>query len=363
MWVRTKLKISFFLLGIVTVLCGTGFSSSLSNRSSNGFQLAQVDHGHEEYSFSSELQVSTRGAEELHINTPHNLAGSINLRVWDEDECLVKFECWARANTEEKAKDFVDLVDLDLDREEDLVELRLSTPDPAPWEGTNYVIKANLDIFIPEDFTLKTKTFSFDLDIRGPLKKVDIENKYGKTYVKDVTENTKIVGPYNKVDIEGIQGDLKVNTTYNSIYARNVDTKGGKISFKTIYGKIDLEGIRGQIEAKTIYSPIYATEVSLLGGVNKIQTVYSKIDLEFEEIEDSELYVKNTYGNINVSVPEDISARWTLIVDRGSKIHTTGILLTPTVLKRTRLEGVSGGGESKIELNIDGIGKIYLEGK
>jgi hypothetical protein len=362
-WMRIKVRISLFLVGIATILYGTGFSSSLLNRISNDFQLVQLYQGDEEYSSSSELEVSTKGALELHINTPNNLSGSINLRVWDEDNCLVKFECWARANTEKKARDFVDLVDLDLDREEDLVELRLTTPCPSPWEGTNYGIKANLDIFIPEDFILRAKTFSFDLDIRGPLKKVDIENRYGKTYVNDVSENTRIDGPYNKVDIEDVQGDLNVRTTYNSIFARDVDTKGGKASFKTIYGKIDLEDIRGQIEAETIYSPIYATHVSLLGGVNKIQTVYSKIDLEFEKIEDCELYVKNTYGNINVSVPEDISARLTLTVDRGGKIHTTGILITPTVLKKTRLEGICGQGESKIEMNIDGIGKILLEGK
>ena len=360
---KIKLKISFLLVGIVTVLYGTGFSSSLLNRSSNDFQLVQLYRGDEEYTFSSEFQVSAKGVKELRINTPSNLGGSINLQVWDEDNCLVKFECWARANTEKKAKNFVNMVDLDLDREEDLVELKLTTPHPAPWEGTNYGIKANLDIFIPENFILKTKTFSFDLDIRGPLKKVDIENKYGKTYVNDVTENTRIVGPYNKVDIENIQGDLNVRTTYNSIYARNVNTKKGKASFKTIYGKIDLEDIRGQIEAETIYSPIYATDVTLLGGVNKIQTVYSKVDLELEEIEECELHVKNTYGNINVSVPEDISARLTLTVDRGGKIHTTGILITPTVLKKTRLEGICGQGESKIEINIDGIGKILLEGE
>lgn len=362
-WMKIKLKISFLLVGIVTVLYGTGFSSSLLNRSSNDFQLVQLYRGDEEYTFSAELQVSTKGVKELHINAPNNLGGSINLQVWDEDNCLVKFECWARANTEEKAKNFVNMVDLDLDREEDLVELKLTTPRPAPWEGTNYGIKANLDIFIPENFILKTKTFSFDLDICGPLKKVDIENKYGKTYVKDVSENTRIVGPYNKVEIENIQGDLNIRTTYNSIYARNVNTKKGKASFKTIYGKIDLEDIRGQIEAETIYSPIYASDVTLLGGVNKIQTVYSKVDLELEEIEECELHVKNTYGNINVSVPEDISARLTLTVDRGGKIHTTGILITPTVLKKTRLEGICGQGESQIEIDVDGIGKILLEGR
>jgi hypothetical protein len=363
MRVRIKRKILFFLLVCVTVLYGTEIASSSPKRPSNNFQLAQLYYGNEEYTSSTQLEVSTNGAEKLHINTPDNLGGSLNLRVWDEDRCLVKFECWARADSEKKAKNFVDMIDITLEREEDFVELTLTTPHQAPWEGTNYGIKANLDIFIPKDFILKTKTFNFDLNIRGPLKEVDVDNKYGKTYVSNVSEITRLNGTYNTMDLENIQGDLEVHTTYNSIYARDVDTKKGKASFKTIYGKIDLEGIRGQIEAETIYSPIYATDISLLGGVNRIQTVYSKIDLEFEQIEDSELYVKNTYGNINVSVPEDLSARLTLTVDRGGTIHTTGILIAPTVLKKTRLEGICGQGESKLEMNIDGIGKIYIEGR
>jgi len=363
MWVKTRLKVPFFLLLCCVVFYATGFASSWVNRSSDAVQLAYLPHGDEEYTSSGQLQISTRGAEKLLINAPSNLGGSINLRVWEEDRCLVEFECWARANTEKKAKDFVDLVDLNLDREEDLIQLTLFAPRPAPWEGANYGIRANLDIFIPEDFILKTTTVGFDLDIRGPLAKVDIDSKYGTVLVSDVSDDTRIGGPYNKVNLEDIRGDLKVNTTYNSIYARNVDTKKGKAFFKTVYGKIDLEDIRGQIEVETIYSPIYALGVSLLGGINKIQTVYSKIDLELEEIEDSELYVKNTYGNVNISFPKDISARLTLTVDRGGKIHTTGFLVTPTVLKKTRLEGICGEGESKIEVDIDGIGKILLEGR
>lgn len=363
MRVKTRSNISIFLRTVVVFLFATGFSSILFNGIPNNLQIAQLAFGAEEYTSYSALKVSAKGAEEFHIKTPKNLGGSVNLQVWDEDNCMVEFEGWARANTETKAKSFVELIDINLERKEELVELRLSTSHPAPWEGTNYGIKANLEIFIPEDFILEANTFSFDLKISGPLKEVDIENGYGKTRVRDVTESTRIMGPYNEVDVENIKGELMVNTTYNAIYAINVDTKGEKASFKTIHGKIDLEDVGGEIEAETIHGPIYATDVRLLGGVSEFKTVYSKIDLEFEEIQDCQLYVKNTYANINVRVPEDVSAHLILTVDRGGKIHTNGIPITPTVLKRTRLEGFAGDGESEIKLDVDGIGKILLEGR
>ncbi len=362
-WVKANPKIPLFLLLFFIIISATGFFPGSFKGSSHAFQIARSHDGYEEYTSSRKLEVSTKGTDELSVNAPSNLGGSINLRVWDEDRCLVEVDLWAKADTEDKARDFVNMVEVELDKNHDLVELVLLTPRPAPWEGSEYGVRADLEIFVPENFGLKTKTFGFDLDIRGPLKEVDIENKYGETYVTDVSKQTRLEGTYNKVDIENVQGDLEVHTTYNSIYAREVDTKNGRASLKTTYGKIDLENIRGQIEAHTVYSPIYATGITLLGGISKIQTVYSKIELEIEDIQECQLYVKNTYGNINASVPTDLSAGLTLTVDLGGKIQTTGILITPTVLKKTRLEGVCGQGESKIELDVDGIGRIYLQGK
>jgi hypothetical protein len=317
----------------------------------------------EEFSESSQAKVSAQGASEFRLTTPSNLGGQVYLEVWDEEDCQVKFTIWARANSTEQAKIFTDKVDFELDREEEVVDLKLITPHPAPWEGSNYGINATLYIFIPHHFTVVTKTQAFDLDITGPIPTLNIQNQYGKIQVSDISEETKISSTYGQVDAENIRGVLNVETSYNSISVRNVDTDDEKAVLKTSYGKIDVEKFEGQLEASTVYSSIDASDIVLRDGRNEFNTVYSKIDLDIAELQDAQLYVQNTYGNVNLTVPEDLSARLKFTVGRGGKIITRGIIIQPTVLNQTTLEGICGEEESEIEVDINGIGQIQLEGK
>lgn len=309
-------------------------------------------------------QAETTGKiEEFRLTSPANLAGVLNLEVGEDDICSVDFECWARAKNRKMAQEFTELVEVNLEKIDEVVTLELATPRSAPWEGTNYAVKVSLDIYLPPDVVVETKTSSFELDISGPLRKTYIKNRYGSIELSDVSEETRITGSYNRVEVSELQGDLEIETSYNSISVEDVNTKGKRAFIKTSYGKIELEDFSGQLEAYTVYSPIYASNITLLGGRNEIKTVYSKVELELEGLEDAKLYVYNSYGNVDLAVPTDLSARLTLIVGRGGKINTDGILIKPQVLGKTRLEGICGDGDSEIEVDISGIGKIRLEGR
>ena len=317
----------------------------------------------EEFSETSQSEVSAKGASEFLLTTPANLGGQVYLEVWDEDNCKVKFTIWARANTQDKAKKFAGLVDFELDREEDVVYLKLTTPHPAPWEGSNYGINATLYVFIPHNLSVKTQTQAFDLDVTGPIPDINIQNQYGKIQVTDISEETTISSAYGPVDVEDVRGILNIETSYNSISVRHADTQDEKAILKTSYGKIDLEQFEGQLEASTVYSSIDASDITLRDGNNEFKTVYSKIDLDITEMQDAQLYVQNTYGNVNLMVPADLSARLKFTVGRGGKMITRGIIIRPTVLNQTTLQGTCGQGESEIEVDINGIGQIQLEGK
>jgi hypothetical protein len=93
MRVKKNLKISLLLFSVVTVLYGAGFSLSLSCEPPNDSQSALLRQGDEGSSLSSEYELSTKGAGELQINTPHNLGDFANLHVGEEHNCVVKLEC------------------------------------------------------------------------------------------------------------------------------------------------------------------------------------------------------------------------------------------------------------------------------
>jgi DUF4097 and DUF4098 domain-containing protein YvlB len=346
---RTKSKTSCWLCSVILFLLTI-------------FTLSDVISAADEYTRVGQAKTSGE-VKEFRLTSPVNLGGVLNLEVGEDDVCSVEFECWARAKNRKNAKEFTELVQINLERVGQVVTLKLDTPRNAPWEGTNYAIKVTLDVYVPRDIAVEAKTRHFSLDITGPLRTVEIRNSYGEIRIADVTEQTSVDGSYAQVDAENIRGDLDIETSYNRISVQNVDTEGGKAFLKTSYGEIDVDDFTGQLEAYTVYSPIYGSGMTLLGGGNEIKTVYSKIELGFEEITDSRLYVYNSYGNIDLAVPRDLSARLALSVGRGGKINTEGILIKPQVIEKTRLEGICGDGDSEIELNISGIGRILVEGR
>jgi hypothetical protein len=324
--------------------------------------LSTVTMASDEYTRTAQANISGE-VTEFRLTGPSNLGGSLTLQVGEEDQCSVDLECWARARNRKMAKEFTELVEMHLDTEDGVVTLRLTAPRDAPWEATDYAIKANLDIYVPPDIALETKTRYFDMDVSGPFKRVAVKNSYGEVQVADVSEETTIDGSYTKVQAENIRGELDIETTYNSIRVEDVDTEGGEAYLKTTYGEIEVTNLVGTLEASTEYDPIHCSGLNLLGGESHIRTVYSKIELEIDQMEDCALSVSNSYGNIDLIVPEDLSAHLRLSVGRGGTISTHGILIKPLVLDKTRLEGICGDGDSKIGLQVDGIGKILLEGR
>lgn len=326
------------------------------------FGLSHAAWASDEFTRTSQGEVSGE-IRKFQLYAPANLGGSVELQVGEEGVCLVDFECWARARNRDMAEEFTETVEMKLDIVDQVVTLRLITPRDAPWEGTDHSIKAYLDVYVPADIVVETKTRHFTLDISGPMEKVFVENDYGEILVSDVSEETSIRGTYNRVDVKGLQGKVDIETSYNYIRAEDIDTKGTRAHLETNNGEIELAEFTGQLEATTSYDPIYASGISLTGGRNEITTLHSKIDLDLERLEDCRLYLTNTYGDINLQAPKELSARLNFTVGRGGKIETNRILIRPLVLEVTRLEGICGQGISVIEADIEGIGRILLEGR
>ena len=324
--------------------------------------LSTVTIASDEYTRTAKANTSGE-VTEFRLTGPSNLGGSLTLQVGEEDQCSVDLECWARARNRKMAKEFTELVEMFLETENGVVTLRLTTPRKAPWEGTDYAIKANLDVYVPPDIAADIRTKYFEMEISGPFTRVGIRNSYGEVRLVDVSEETTIDGSYTKVEAENIRGELDIETTYNSIRVEDVDTEGGEALLKTTYGEIEVVSLVGTLDVSTEYDPIHCSGLSLLGGESHIRTVYSKIELEIDQMEDCGLSVSNSYGNIDLTVPEDLSAHLKLSVGRGGTINARGILIKPLVLDKTRLEGICGDGDSKIGVQVNGIGKILLEGR
>jgi len=351
------------------------------------------------------LSASAAGKTTLEIRTPGNLGCEIKVKARSQSTVSLEFEKWCKARNDDDARKFAELIDIRLDdeaRRTDGIRLRVLTPAKAPWEGKNESAGVNLSINVPPNFTIDSKSSFSTVDLIGPLAGAFIGNEYGDISVADVNgqidinssyskiELSRIVGlvnieadysgiegndielrgargafstSYGAVELTNIKGSLEVNTSYNAISISQVDAGDGNIVLRTSYGRIDADDVIGELICETSFSNVNLRRLNLPRGLSSIETKYSTIDVEVASIGDAKLTINNTYNNVNLSLPQNVSARVSLMVDRGGKIHTRGFPIKPVSLDRNHLEGIIGDGRSLIEVTVDGIGEINLSGR
>lgn len=332
-----------------------------SNSSDAGINFPNKAFAYVYYEDSGALDIFSSGASEFLLETPRNISGAIRIQTWGKDEVVVKFEKKSKADTEKEAREFVQSIEFLLDKTGDAVILEVSSPRHAPWQGTDKSVTLHLDIFIPENLNLKSETIYFDLHVSGPHKSVEIANAYGKIYVRDVRGKTDIQTSYGGVEAEDLLGGVNIETSYGAIYISDVDTQDKTAFLKTAYDKIEMRKVRGNIKARTNYNFIKGTDLELLEGISSFETVYNKIDLKIKELNDCDLFIENTYGNVNLGLTPGVSTELLFSIDPGGKIETLGLPILIQSIDQTNLQGTLGEGESKIEVEISGIGKILLE--
>ena len=362
-------------------------------------------YGQQSIMANGELTASADDKTALKILTPQNLKCDILVETHTDKTVKVEFNKWANAKSLKQEQRFVDLIDIKLGDNtsaDENLRLRVLTPISAPWEGSDYSAGVNFEIWVPENFEIESRNSYSTIVLLGPFNGVRVDNEYGPIRVEDVRGRLVVKTSYSEVELSGIEGEIsvetsyggirasrltisenpgyfetsygdimldniegpvKVLTSYDSIIASDIDAGSGSVVLRTSYGKIKAENIKGEIVCETSYNPIDLENVNFTHGINMIETKYSPINLDNMNIDEARLFVNNTYGSINISLVPDVSARLILSVDEGGSIHTSGFSIKPLAMERNRLEGIIGNGESKIELNVNGIGEINIRGK
>ena len=80
------------------------------------------------------------------------------------------------------------------------------------------------------------------------------------------------------------------------------------------------------------------------------------------DLENCEVYITSEYSDVELEVPEESSTRLVASVDKGGNIHTKDIAIVPILLEPTRLEGILGDGEARVEIKVNGVGNIEITG-
>lgn len=349
------------------------------------------------------LQATIGGRSHFFIDADVNVNGKIRIISNQTADVKVSYKITAIAESKTEADRYLDLIEIRLDTERyEKAMLEVLAPSYVPWGGTDYSVNLELVLEIPEKIGIEGKCRFMDIDVAGPFQDIELDcdnssislNKiYGtavlntsngninlksiKGDLRAETSNGSIVAEEveaesryilletsnGEIRLRRILGSVEAYTTYSPINAADINASEGSVVLRTNYAPIDVSNISGEIICETNYAPITLTNSNSNHGHSKIETSYAPINADFNTLENCEIYILSDYSNIELRLPEDVSARLVASVEQGGEIHTKGVGIKPVQLDPNRLEGILGDGEARIELNVNGVGNIEIFGR
>ena len=293
-----------------------------------------------------------------------NSFGDVKLQPYDKAYIKVEARVTVKYNDEKAAKEYIKNVVKIIEGEQTQIY-------SAEYNGMNRneYGKALVDfiIFVPKEVYAEVSNSFGDINAEGLMKGLDITNQHGDVNVKDIGGSVAVKNSFGEIEVKGIGGNLDANNQYGDIYAESingsvdVETGFGKLSVSDVtgyliaknnYGKITVKNIVGDAQMKTSFGDIEASNIEGNAVINdnngsidakeikgnaEIRNSFGKISYRSSNLQDANIYVKTSFGNIDTNLPLNIT--------KGMNDQTA--------------EGMIGSGKYKIEL-ITSNGEIEL---
>ena len=296
------------------------------------------------------------------IQSANNLSGSLTIRAGEEDAVLITYTKRAKAVDRSMATDFIDLIDVTLDVLPTRISVKLRAPNPAPWSGTDYSGSVQAELILPPGSRIDIESPLYDVTAQGPFEEVIIPESLGRLEITEVTGRVMVASVNRRVLLENITGEISASTSNSSLRAVNIDTRDHQAKFRNTGGDIRIENFVGGINAKNSYGRITILDFEPRGQSNFIRGSSGPITLEISRMTEGQLVVANRHEDIDISVPDSISAYLTLAVDQDGLIEATHFPFVSDLVQRDRLSLIAGEGDVDISGTVRGKGNIYIRG-
>lgn len=302
-----------------------------------------------------------REYDNLSFTSSSYVGGTLIIRAGDTEESIITYKKVLKADSSEQAETFADFLDVKVEELENELAIAAETPSRPPWSGTNYSGRLEIEIEVPANGELKVyvRTTAHEIQVTGPFASVDISNEFGDVAVSNVTRKVKISTENSAVKVTNCSGPVTVRTSARPILLSEIDSRLGTVSLRNANGMIVLENVTGELDVRTEFAPIRATGTRLESGRSKIRTENATVQIEALRLK-GDLTLINSHGKIDLSLPPEIDAQFSLRVEEEGRIYTTGIPITTELVTRTVLNGATGSGQHQIDVDMRGVGTISL---
>lgn len=308
-----------------------------------------------------ELKAAIGTQNRVVIKSAAALSGSLTIQTYGGRDVIVAYSKQARTDDKQKATDYIDLMSVSTDRMAEEVRIEMRAPNPAPWKGDEAGIVEAV-ITVPQEIRLEIQAQQFDVKVEGPLRGLVIPQSLGKLDIRGIDGLLDVNTVNRKVTLEDISGEISVGTTNSSIEARTINAVSSQARFRNDGGDILIEKFAGTINARNSYGRIDISEFEPVGSANYIRNSSGPIILEIERMLDARLVVTNQYEDIEITMPDTVSAYISLKVDEDGTIDASQFPFKAELVEHDRLNLRAGAGAAEISGTVRGKGNISIKG-
>jgi flagellar motor protein MotB len=293
------------------------------------------------------------------IQSVNTLRGEIVIKADAVDEVSVTYFKKSKAASKSKAIDYIDLIAVRLEPVAEGLRLHLSAPNPAPWSGQEAGLVEAV-VIVPESCVIEIEAQYFDITAEGPFEGMIVPLSLGNLEIADVTKQLKLKTANGRVSIERISGDISVATSNAELEAKDITSLGRQAEFTNDGGDIHIDGFTGEMSVKNSYGRIEITDFEVDGSSNLIRGFSGPIVVDIRRITDGQVVINNRFEDIEIALPNNLSARLSLAVDDNGKIQVSDIPFRTDLVEPNRLNLVTGEGEALISASVRGAGNISI---
>jgi hypothetical protein len=307
-------------------------------------------------------QATLGSQNRLVIRSAVNLSGKLNITSAPGRQVKISFTKQARTDKSSKATDYIDLIGVTLTTVADETRLEMRAPNPAPWnpETEAGIIEATLSV--PPECSVEIEAQQFDVTAVGPIRGLVVASSLGGVDASNITELTDITTANRRVNLKDISGEIAVATSNSSIIAKDIINNKGQARFRNDGGEIKIQNFKGTINLKNSFGRTDITAFEPVGNSNYIRSSSGPIILEIARLNEAQLVISNQYEDIEITVPDTISAYMSLKVDEDGMIEATHFQFRTDLVERNRLNLHSGDGKGEISGTVRGKGNIFIRG-
>lgn len=333
----------------------------LTVRSALAQEITQVEDG---LWISGEQKASLvmPKSQYLIIRSAVSVRGQIEIETGYVKEAQLTYTKKAKSSSRGLALDYVDALSVSLDAFGGKGRLEFRAPNPAPWSGSNDAGLVIAKLIVPKGTFVEIIAAYIDVKASGPLSGLVVSSSFGRIEASRIDSVLDISTANQPVILDQITGDVSAATTNASITASHIVAKGLAARFKNENGDIKLDSVAGSVNVRNNFGKIAINRFMASGDGSSIKGASGPVSVDLIDLKGGSLSISNRLEDIELRIPEKLSAFLALSVEEEGKIDASGFRFTTDLVQRDRLNIVVGGGKGNISCAIKGKGNIYVHG-